>query len=594
MTAALSHAIELHQQGQLDDAAAHYQAVLKDAPQNPDALALLGLVREAQGQFDTAIDLIQQAIRQDGGSGLFRLYLGNTLMSAGRVAEAAVALRHAVALQPDLAVAHYNLGNALRKLDDWAGAIDAYKQARQTQPRNAELCNNLALCYVHEKLYDDALREAKAAVNIAPDYGEGWLTLCNVAEQCKDYQLACSAGEHNVRLLPDNPRAWFGYGVALNRLDRHDEAIIAYERALTLKPDRGDIWDNLGQSYQSLNRLSEAEAIFRKAIEVDGQGIADDQLRTIDEASFGHRHWHLALVELLQGKYDLGFARYRSRFRGVGGLARPHYRQPLWRGENLGGKTLLVWDEQGLGDTLMLARYIPILRQQGARIIMSVHPALKPLFTQWDQVDQVVGDGDSVSGFDYHASFFDLPLWMGTKIDNIPARLPYLPLLEPDADTTLAGDGRRKIGVVWGGSPIHTNDSRRSIPLSLFRQIFSDTDSQFYSFNRDMKVGDAALLSALPIINLAPRLNNFTTSARLIRQMDLVITCDTATAHLAGALGIKTWVLLPFAPDWRWFTERNDSPWYPDVMRLFRQPDNGRWDDVIALVKQALGQFPAP
>ena len=583
MTDLLQQAIACHQQGRLAEAEGLYREVLAQSPDNPDALALSGLLCSAQGKTGDALDLVTRATRLDPSSGLFHLYLGNILVDAHRLTEAVVAFNHAIARQPDLAIAWYNLGNALRHLNDWEGAITAYEKTIKIQPDNAEAYNNLALSYVHEKNYSVALEMARQSVQIAPEYGEGWLTLCNVAEQCHDYELALKAGENNVRLLPTNHRAWFGYGVALNRLDRHEDAITAYRRALELKPERADIWDNLGQTYQSLNRLEEAEAIFLKTIEVAGEEISDAAHATIDENRYGNRHWHLSLIELLQGKYSTGFARYRSRFRGVGGLARPDYKTPLWQGENLNGKTILVWDEQGFGDTLMLCRYLPELKSQGAKIIFSVRAALKPLFDRWDGADSIVTHGEAISGFDYHASLFDLPLRFGTTLSTIPSHFPYLPRLTPTGTTHIKGDGRPKIGVVWGGSPIHTNDSKRSIPLAIFARLFRNDRFQFFSFNRDLKDGDANLLPHYPLIDLVPQLSSFADSARLIQQMDLVITCDTATAHLAGGLNLRVWTLLPCAPDWRWLTGCDYSPWYP-TMRLFRQPTSGDWENIILKV----------
>ncbi|HXE42241.1 MAG TPA: hypothetical protein VN516_04370, partial [Candidatus Baltobacteraceae bacterium] len=280
------------------------------------------------------------------------------------------------------------------------------------------------------------------------------------------------------------------------------------------------------------------------------------------------------------------FARYRARFKDLGDLKRPNFAQPLWRGEDLTGKTILVCDEQGYGDTLMFCRYLPLLKARGAKVIFSVHPVLEPLFTGWSGADTVIVHGQPVPAFDFHAATFDLPHRFGTTLETIPAKVPYLPLPELDAATRLDPTSKKKIAVVWGGSPLHKNDENRSIPLSVFAEVFEE-DAQFYSLNRDMKPGDAELLPRLPVINLALRLKNFADAAQFIRQCDLVITCDTATAHLAGGLGGKVWVLLPFAPDWRWLLNRDDSPWYPS-MRLFRQARAGDWAEVISRVKKAL------
>jgi len=182
---------------------------------------------------------------------------------------------------------------------------------------------------------------------------------------------------------------------------------------------------------------------------------------------------------------------------------------------------------------------------------------------------------------------FDLPYLFGTTLDTIPADIPYLPMLQPNEATRLPQHTRPRIGVVWGGSPAHGNDSRRSVPLKLIAALFQDTRFQFYSLNRDMKAGDAELLPTLPITDLTPRIKNFADAAKLVGQLDLIITCDTATAHLAGGLGVPVWVMLPFAPDWRWLTDRSDNPWYP-ATRLFRQPKISDWAGVVSQVQDAL------
>jgi hypothetical protein len=342
----------------------------------------------------------------------------------------------------------------------------------------------------------------------------------------------------------------------------------------------------LGQTYQSLNRLEEAETTFRQAIEVDGQTIVGEELREVDESEYGKRHWHLAIIELLRGQYKQGFARYRARAAAIAKLKRLSFPFPLWKGEDVTGKTILVCDEQGYGDTLMLMRFLPLLRARGARVVLSVHPVLVPLLRGWVGADVVIAHEEKVPGCDTFCSSFDLPHRLNTTLENLPCEVPYLPVLTPDERTSLPKDGF-KIGVVWGGSPLHLADAKRSVPLAIFAGLFSVEGVKFYSFNRDLKAGDAELLPHYDIENLTPRLTDFAAAARLIGQMDLVITCDTATAHLAGGLGKKTWILLPFAPDWRWLTGRDDSPWYPTV-RLFRQLKPNDWTSVVATVKTAL------
>jgi tetratricopeptide (TPR) repeat protein/ADP-heptose:LPS heptosyltransferase len=582
----LSEAMAAHQAGNLPEAERLYRLFLEAEPEHADAHALLGIVMGARGDFSQAIAQVNKAVALDPASGLLYFHQGTVLMAASKLPEAIAAFTCAVKLQPDVPQIRFNFANALRSAGDWNAAITQYREALRCDPAFLDAYNNLALSLVHEKQYEEALQLTAHAVAMNPAFGDGWLTLCNVAEKLKDYDTSLAAAKHAIELIPNNHYAWFGYGVALNRLNRDGEAVDAYTRALALNSQRADIWDNLAQTYQALNRLEEAEATYRKTVEVAGQMIANEESREVLESEYGNRHWHLALIELLRGKYQQGFARYRARAAAIPELKRLPMPFPLWCGEDLRGKSLLVCDEQGYGDTLMLARFLPILKAQGARIVFSVHKVLKPLLCDWSGADQVIAHEEKVPVCDYFCSSFDLPHRCGATLETLPREVPYIPVLPPDAATLLPKAGF-KVGVVWGGSPLHLADKKRSIPLALFADLFSTQGVTFYNFNRDLKAGDAEILPYYKIENLIPRLTDFAASARLIGQMDLVITCDTATAHLAGALGKKTWVLLPFSPDWRWLTGRADSPWYPTLC-LFRQPSPDDWQSVIAEVKQEL------
>ncbi len=581
----LSSAIAAHEAGNLSQAESLYRSVLQEDPGNADACALLGVVLGTRGFYDEAVQWVNKATEVDPSSGLLHFHRGTVLMAAQKLPDAVAALERAVAYQPDAPHFHFNYANALRASGNWPAAIAQYRAALDLNPKFLDALNNLALSLVHEKQYKEALQLAARAVAIDDNFGDGWLTLSNVAERLKDYDTALTAGGRACHLMPDNHFAWFGYGVALNRLNRDAEAAEAYKKALELNPSRADIWDNLAQSYQALNKLEEAEQAFRKAIEVDGQSLANEN-GEVDETEYGHRHWHLALIELIQGKYKQGFARYRARTAAIPELKRQAIPFPLWKGENLRGKSLLVCDEQGFGDTIMMARFLPRLRQGGARIVFSVHPVLKPLFSGWNGIDTVIAHGEHVPTCDYFCSSFDLPHRCCATLEALPRAVPYIPRFEPDAATRLPEKGF-KVGVVWGGSPLHLSDRKRSVPLALFADLFAVPNVTFYCLNRDLKAGDQETLHRYPMKNLIPLLTDFAASARLIGQMDLLITCDTATAHLAGALGKKTWILLPFAPDWRWLTGRDDSPWYPTV-RLFRQPKPEDWQSVLIDVKKAL------
>jgi len=574
----LAQALEAHRRGDLFAAEKRYRDVLALAPDHADALALLGVVLSSVGKAAQASLCLERAISLDPSAALFRFYQGNVRMAAGDYVGAIEAYNEALLLAPAQAPFAYNLGNAYRLAGAWDKAKEAYETTLKIDPNHTEAMNNLSLVYERGGSVDEAVAWLEKAVTAAPAYGEGWLNLCNLAEKAGRFDRSAEAARRALALMPDNPSASFGLGVALNRLGKDEEALASYREALRLKPEWAEGWDNLGQTCQSLNRLDDAENAFRRAIGADGQTMADEGSRRVDESEYGHRHWHLALLELLKGDYVRGFARYRARFKDVGGLSRLSCPQPVWQGEDIAGKTILVMDEQGLGDALMLARFLPLLKARGARVVFLAHPALVPLFHGWNGSDVLIARGHPLPAFDVYASIFDLPYAFGTTVESVPAAVPYLPAPEVEAGMRLPEDGAKKVALCWAGAPLHKQDARRTIPLAALAPLIRAAGAgvRFYSLTRDKRQGDEALMQSFGIVDLAPRLFNMAHTAQAVLQMDLTITCDTSTAHLAGGLGRPVWTLLPFAPDWRWLLDRSDSPWYP-TMCLLRQPMRGDW-----------------
>ncbi|MDR3449283.1 MAG: hypothetical protein P4M15_05985 [Alphaproteobacteria bacterium] len=414
-----------------------------------------------------------------------------------------------------------------------------------------------------------------------PEDIDKWLDLCGAAENARDYATVLLAGDQIVRLAPNGAAAHYIRGLALHYLDRSDESIAAYRRVVDCDPAYLDAWINLGHEYQAMNRLAEAEHAYRRAIAVSGQEARDE---TAADADYGSMYWNLAVVELLRGDLAGGFRHYPARFKATV-RRRPDFPQPLWRGEDLHGKTILITVDQGHGDTLMMARYVPLLRVRGGRVLFQVQPALFSLFTGWGGADVVLRADEAVTlPFDYHADIFDLPCRFSTTLDTVPAA-PYLPL--PQESIRLPETGKPKIGLTWCGFSGHANDARRSMPLAALAALCEIRGADFYALVRDKRPGDDGLLAQLPVADLGQSLGDFSDSARFIGQLDLVITCDTAIAHLAGGMGKPVWVLLPFAPSWCWLMEREDSPWYPTA-RLFRQQKPGDWQGVVTNVAKAL------
>jgi len=301
-----------------------------------------------------------------------------------------------------------------------------------------------------------------------------------------------------------------------------------------------------------------------------------------------------ALALLARGDYRAGFEKYEARWRRTGMPPAKSRGRPLWRGDTpLAHKTLLLHAEQGLGDTIQFARYVPLVAKAGAKIVLEVHTELRALLARLPGAATIVARGEAVPPFDLHCPLGSLPLALRTELESVPADIPYLAADERRMAAWAERLGSRdlpRIAIAWSGNASHINDRNRSMPFAALAPLF-DAPARFISIQRDVRAGDAEALAAEKrVIHLGDALDDFADTAAVLSQCDIVITVDTAVAHLAGALGRPVWVLLPFAPDWRWGLSGDTTPWYPTA-RLFRQSSLGEWNGVIEGVGQELQHF---
>jgi hypothetical protein len=336
---------------------------------------------------------------------------------------------------------------------------------------------------------------------------------------------------------------------------------------------------NLGTAFQAKNDLPAALANYRQAIAL--------------RPALPQAHFNEAVCLLLAGEMREGWQKYEYRWQCEQRKFKRSFTPPLWLGaDSLTGKTLLVYPEQGLGDTLQFVRYVPLLAARGATVLLEVQPRLHTLMNSLPGAKAVYARGEVLPDFDVHCPLLSLPLAFSTTLNDIPASVPYL---QAPADKVahwrerLGSSHAPRIGVVWSGGPYHKTDHLRSIPLEQFKAVL-DPNIRFFSLQKEVKEPDAVILAATPEITpLGEQIADFADTAAIIANLDLVISVDTAVAHLAGALGKPTWILLPFAPDWRWLLGRDDSPWYPSA-RLFRQTTPGDWDSVLQRVRLELAR----
>ena len=442
-----------------------------------------------------------------------------------------------------------------------------YRQALQTHPNHPDALHVLAVILAQTQRSGEAVPLLRQLTTQQPEFGDGWRNLGGVLQETGDVAGAVVAYERAIALNPQDADAHQNLSLALLALDRPQEAVFHAEQVLALRPDFADGYYNLGYGLRRAGQLAAAIAQYRRAIAL--------------KPDFAIAHKNLGHALLLLGELAEGFQEIEWRWQQPGWAPRP-FPQPEWDGSDLHGQTILLYAEQGLGDTMQFIRYAPLVKARGATVIVECQAALLTLFAQVEGVDRWVAQDTPLPEFDTHAPLMSLPRLLGTTLETVPAPIELrLPLaarspLVPNPQTL-------NVGIVWAGNPTHRNDRWRSCPLEQFQPLFELPGITFYSLQK----GDAAQVLRsqpdLPVVDLSDRLTDFVETAAAIAQLDLVITVDTAVAHLAGTLGKPVWVLLAFAPDWRWIVNRDDSPWYPSL-RLFRQTQPSDWESVFAQV----------
>lgn len=539
----LKLAVARHQQRQLDAAITHYQRAIALQPQNPSAYNNLAIVLQEQGKNELSLTHVRQAIAQQPNYVEAHYNLGNILRTMGKLEEAVGAYQQAIALKPNYPEAYYNLGNTLGELENWSEAIASYQQAIALRPNYAKAHNNLGTVLRKQGDLDRALISYQKAIAQRPNYAD----------------------------------AYYNLGITFGQQEKLDAAIKYYQQAIGLKPDP-EIYNNLAVTFQKQRKIPEAIASYRRAIEL--------------RPNYAEAHKNLGMALLLLGEMQEGLAELEWRWQcGTFTKEKSAYDlgKPLWDGRDLQGRTILLYSEQGMGDAIQFIRYVPLVKAKGAHVIVECQKPLLRLFTAVPEIDRVVERGTALPEFDVQASLMTLPHILGTTLDNIPAQIPYLrsESSEEALKRLLRTEDKGKVGIVWGTKSGHPTAKDRSCKLSDFLPILEIKDITFYSLQKGEQVAEIAPLGRENLVNLDPQLQDFADTAAAMQQLDLIITVDTAVAHLAGALGKPAWVLLPFVPDWRWMLEREDTPWYP-TMRLFRQEKAKDWSQVFVSVRKAL------
>ncbi len=532
----LLHIVLQHQQdGRLLEAETLCRKVVADHPNNADAVHLLGLLCFQLGKPD-AVSHLRRCILLRPDMHQAHSNLGHLLSEQGQIEQAIASCRRAVELRPDFPEGQSNLGNALQGAGRFDEAIAAYQRALALRPGYAKAHNNLGNVLLAVGRIDQAMASYRRAIELEPNYAEAHSNL----------------------------------GSAQNALGRHEEAVACHRRAIALRPHYPHAHSSLGVALLGLGRCDEAIAAGRLAIS--------------QKPDLAHAHFNLALVLLSRGDFAMGWRQYEWRWLlPEFPEARRALARPRWDGGDLAGRTILLHAEQGIGDTIQFVRYLPMVVARGGRVLLECQPELQRLLSQANlgQTQTVERKDPPSVQFDMHAPLMSLPLLLGDL--NPPAvgaaKPSYLQVdgaLVEQWKARIPRSGKMKIGLAWAGRPTHKSDRHRSISLRQLAPL-AKPQVEFYS----LQMGDAAAQTSAPppgleLTDLTSDIHDFADTAALIANLDLIITVDTAVAHLAGAMAKPVWLLLPFAPDFRWQWTGRHTPWYP-TMRLFRQSKLGDW-----------------
>ena len=582
--ARLQAAGAMHQQGRLKEAQAIYEDILKSDPKQLDALHLLGIIAAQSKHFQNAADLIAKAIAIEPENSAFYYNQGIVLKELKQLEAAVVSYDRAIAIKPDYAEAYFNRGIALKELRQLEAAVESYDRAIMIKPDYAEVYSNRGIALQELNQPDAAIVSYNCAITIKPDYAGAYSNRGLALLELKQLDAAIASFDRAITIKPNFSEAYYNRGIALKELKQPEAAIANYDRAITIKPDYAEAFFNRGNALRDLKQLAPAIASYDRAIAI--------------KPDFAEAYWNKSLALLLGGDFKNGLSLYEWRWKkGDAGKRWRSFAQPLWLGnELLKGKSILIHSEQGLGDTIQFCRYVPRLFEAGANVLFAPQKPLRGLMKKLGTNVSIVDENDPTLQFDFHAPLLSLPLAFKTNLTNIPSSIPYL---YPDENRMnlwkkKISVGGFKIGICWHGGPSKI-DTGRSLPVDNFYRLSKLKNVQLISLQKGEGVSQLRDLRLdMKIETLDESFDSgpdaFMDTAAVMKLCDLVITSDTAAAHLAGALGVPVWVALKFVPDWRWMVDRDDSPWYP-TMQLFRQRSDGDWKGLFSEIEQSVIQL---
>ena len=612
--------LALRQLGRNEEAEKALLQALLITPQWADLHRHLGELRALRGDVEGALAAFEGGLSHSPGQGDLLALSGQALTLLGHLEPGLARLDAALARLPDRADLHYDRGVLLRRLNRIPEATHAYARAVELQPDYADALMNWGNALQEAGALDEALVIYERALQISPQSAPIRVNMCQLLLRMERVDDAVLIGESAVRLDQRLLEAHLNLGNAYHTRNRIEESAESYRRALALQPDRIDIISNLASALAAMDADEEAFALFDRIVAERNdmpeffvnRGKAYAERRQVEAAEADYRracaiapdlpvaHANLGVTRLLRGDFEEGWREFEWRWRTPGfAKLEARFLKPLWRGEDLAGKTILLHNEQGFGDTLQFCRLAALVKARGARVILQVQKPLASLLTRLEGVDELAPEGDPLPEHDLRCPLLTLPGRLKLDLDSIPAKIPYLyadPASITDWKDRLAayGDGLR-VGLVWAASPENPVDRRRSTTLAQLAQLGLIPGVRYFAIQK----GAAAEQGKKPpqeftqFVSLSDDLDQFADTAAVIANLDLVISVCSSPAHLAAGLGAPVWLLDRFDGDWRWLLDRNDTPWYPN-MKIYRQPARGDWASPIARMAADLAALAAP
>jgi tetratricopeptide (TPR) repeat protein len=596
----LDLALQQHQAGRMAEAEAGYRAVLAVWPTHADALHLLGLVFHQTKRHEQALLPILRALELQPRAAEYYNSLTAIYIALKQLDAAIAAGRRAVELQPNLPEAWCNLGNAL--------CASEQNDPVNSHPVNSNPVQNSA-----------AIESYLRALALRPTYALALMGLGNALMNSRRYQEAITAYRKAIAARADLVDAYYNLGNAYRGIEDNRQAVACYRQAIALKPDHLEAINNLACTLQQMGDLDQALHILQDAAkahptkarvrsnianllaEADqwDRAIAGYQQAIAIQADYYEARFNLSLALLMTGDFERGWQEYEYRWKCDSFPSPRRYtHKPLWLGEPLDGRRILIHAEQGFGDTLQFVRYVPLVAERGGKVIFQVQTQLHRLLRRTPGAEVIAQDPRD-DQFDLQCPLLSAPLAFQTRLDSVPPIPPRSVTIDPAEQAgwkarlnEIQQPGHRlNIGLIWSGSPRFPNNARRGIKLDRLAPLASMAGINFISLQKGPAAEEARHPpQGMRLIDWTDELNDFADTAALISQLDLVISTDTGPAHLAALIGVPTWMLLMFSPDFRWLRQRADSPWYPRV-RLFRQPTAGDWETPVEHIARMLKQL---